>query len=87
MSAIPTRETVSREHLLRILNEQLSKHDVCGDCQFMGPIYRLREPDENGCNWSEDTTLRLGGSSLSLACARAIVRVMDEARQSYNISD
>lgn len=88
-----SRESVSREQLLAIMNEELAKHGVCEDCQIDGPIrlldgpirIRLQEADETGCNWSEDVTTRCSGRSVTRQCYQAVGRVVADARRRYNI--
>ena len=84
MSGQPTRETVSRERLFGILNEQLAKYDSCEGCQFGGPIHS-QKPDESGCNWSADSLYLWG--TVTTACARAAVKAVAEARRRYNLSE
>ena len=76
---------VSRDKLEEILNEALVKYDSCEDCVFDGGIMELRQPDESGCNWSDNLIIRCSGRHMTVACARAVLAVLDEVRRHYNI--
>ena len=54
-----TRKIVSREGLNKILTEELASCEACGGTRVT-VLYDLAEPDEIGCNWSADVSLRLG---------------------------
>ena len=81
------RELISGKRLVEIMNAELAKSDVCQDCQIADHILRLREPDEDGCDWSDNIIIRCSGRSISLDCCRAALRVVGEARRLYNVSD
>jgi hypothetical protein len=78
------RQAVANEELLRLLNEALSTEADTDDCRFDGPIYRLRDPDPTGTNWSDALQLwcseRPAEPSVS-AARRAIAKV----RTRYNL--
>lgn len=80
-----SRESVSRERLLAIMNEELAKHDLCEDCRFQGPIYQLQEIDETECNWPRDITLRCSGRSTE-PCEEVASRIVADARRRYNLA-
>ena len=54
-----SRKIVSREELNQILTDELAS---CEDCEGtkVTVLYDLAEPDDRGCNWSADVSLRLG---------------------------
>jgi hypothetical protein len=79
------RQVISKEKLISILNEELSKHEECADCQFETRIVKLKKVDEAGCNW---TTLGLKCSGLTVdACSRTVQQIVSDARNRYNIND
>ena len=79
------REEVSEARLLAILNEKLAESDRCEDCTFPGPIHRLKEPNEDGCNWDQLPILSCEGRS-TYRCAAWALRVVQEASKQYNLS-
>ncbi len=77
------RQLLSREELRSKLNEELSEHDECKNCQLMG-ITELQEEDEDGCNWSDTITLRCGDIPSEI-CSPIASRIIFEARSKYNL--
>lgn len=80
-----TRKLVSRDELHRILNEQLHERDPCGECRFTNSPTPLREPDESGCNWSQDLILRHGRNAGD-ACGWAASQTITEAAAHFNLT-
>lgn len=78
------RESVSRAHLLELLNAQLAEYSGCEDCQFDGPIFRLQEPDVDGANWSDVITLRCSGRAAG-PCLDHAPYAIAIVRRSYNL--
>ncbi len=78
------REEVSETRLLAILNEKLAESDRCKDCTFPGPIPRLMEPNEDGCNWDQPPILSCEGRS-TYRCAAWALRVVQEASKQYKL--
>jgi hypothetical protein len=76
------RRIMSSLALKQWMTTELHKFEGCEGCEVMG-IYRLAEPDEDGCNWS--------GPSLSSAGAkweifsRAVTEVVARARSQFNL--
>jgi hypothetical protein len=54
------------------------------DCQFDGPIFELRTPDESGSNWSDSLTLRCSRRDVA-GCVAAAARVAATVRAKYNL--
>lgn len=77
------REEVSRDELLKILNEELSKYEECEDCKF-SRVVQLARPDSEGCNWSNRLYLRCSGRPSKL-CEPFAQNVINEARKKYNL--
>ena len=85
------RQVVSRERLLELLNEAL--HDealhrqrVSEDCRFKGPLMVLQEPDETGCNWSDNVQIRRSGNA-ELPSLTVLARALLRVRRRYNLSE
>lgn len=77
------RQVISKEKLISILNEDLSKHEECAGCQFETRIVKLKKVDESGCNW---TTLGLKCSGLSVdVCSGTVQQIVSDARTKYNV--
>lgn len=76
------RIVLSEEELILLLNGELSKHEECNDCRFVG-IVKLRDKDEGGCNWS-NANLRCSGVPTEI-CKPVAERVICEAKAKYNI--
>ena len=75
---------LSRSELLAALNSALAQESSCIDCQFDGPIFGLRTPDESGSNWSDSLTLRCSGRDVA-GCVAAASRVAARVRANYNL--
>jgi hypothetical protein len=82
---MPEREAVTAQRLAELLNQELAKYAACRDCQFNDRILELQEPDETGCNWSDDLIIRCSGRSIGYHCVRAVVGVVQDARDRYNL--
>lgn len=78
------RETVRRNRLHEILNEELHRRDPCGECCFTKPPVPLRTLDESGCNWSQDLILRYGRRGND-SCAQVASRVITEVAARFNL--
>jgi hypothetical protein len=76
---------VSTEVLARWLTGELREFEGCEECEVRG-VYRLREPDSDGCNWSIDGAyIHATGvprNVLDPACAAVIAR----ARERFNLA-
>ncbi len=83
----PQRQVVSKDELVRIMNEELGKYEECKDCRLREPD-SLIEPDETGCNWSLDKPGALHCSGVPTeVCAPFAYRVIAEAMSKYNIKE
>ena len=83
---IPRRQSVSRDRLIELLNEELACHGEWPDCRIKGPIYALRKPDATGCNWSDTLQLRRSGTHL-WPPVEVMARVITSVRARYNLAD
>lgn len=79
------RTVVSREELEQWLTNELQKIEDCEECS-VGGIMPLREPDEDGCNWSGDVVVSSGGVPVEYF-RPYLARIMREARNRFNIRD
>ena len=71
------RELVSREELVRLVNERILEV-LNGVCTLRG-VLRLREPDRDGCNWLE------GG--YQGIYTEGFRQALGEIRSKYNLED
>jgi hypothetical protein len=76
------REDLTEQVLLAILNQQLLAHDNCSSCRFDG-IGRLRNIDDNGCNWY-NANLRCSGRPAEI-CLPVAREVISTAQEKYNL--
>lgn len=77
------RKLVSDEELLSWMNAELNKEGDFPDCRFEAPIYWLKLPASNGCNWSIPH-VRCSGTPASACRERASV-VAAEAQTLFNL--
>lgn len=82
----PHRTLVTAERLLIVLNERLETYGHCHSCRLAGPIRPLREPEEDGRNWSRYIAL-VCLNGVSAGCARLAERIIADAAQEYNLED
>jgi hypothetical protein len=78
------RKLVTPERLLRLLNERLEAYGHCHSCRFAGPIRALREPEEDGRNWSRFVPL-VCSERIGSGCARIAERILNDAAAEYNL--
>lgn len=78
------RRLVSAEELLQIVNKSLLEAlgpDKSGEKTLVGGIYRINEPDANGCNWTPGF----------YRCERVdqclFSQVIAELQKKYNVTD
>jgi hypothetical protein len=77
-----SRQLVSSEELVNILNRELLGHDTCQDCSFSAGM-KLSAERADGCNWS-DPHLRCSGVRAD-TCLQAANHVVQEAQRRYNL--
>jgi len=77
------RQVISKEKLISILNDELSKHEECAECKFETKVVKLKKIDEAGCNWST-LGLRCSGVSADV-CSRTVQKIVYDARTKYNV--
>ena len=80
-----TREPVTPNQLMDILNRELAKQDAWEDCEFTGNIRQLQPPDETGCNWSSRSLSVRCDSRSAHGCADIATRILETARERYSL--
>lgn len=75
------REIVTTDELVSFINSELDARGQ--DIRVHGPIFVLQEPDQDGCNWSDDLLWRLGDSGEKPM--DVLGKVVGEARRRYNL--
>lgn len=80
------RKLVTPDRLLHLLNSRLESYGHCHNCQFVGPIHRLQDPDDQGRNWSRFIPL-VCQSGVGSGCARLAERIIDDAAREYNLRE
>ena len=78
------RDYVTVDELLGLMNERLQEVGDYVDCQFSGPLHRYADPDETGCNWSDDLIFRCSGRSAAPR-REEIGPILAWARERYNL--
>ena len=78
-----TRVLVSDEELGNLLTAQLRKQLDCKDVLVIG-ITKLCQPDEEGCNWSDQLTVRSGGVSDDYFLSN-LQKIVQQARLRFNL--
>lgn len=72
------RQEVTVDELKRIFNEAFRARGL--DCKVGGPVYRLKTPNPDGCNWSDPTIIR--GPEVDFD---AMAKVIADIRRMYNL--
>lgn len=78
-----SRELVSKNELLNLMNSLLHENSDLKDCRFTS-VRKLQEADFNGCNWSVDYGLRCSGVPAEV-CAEPAKRVVEALMKIYNL--
>lgn len=80
-----TRTSVPMDVLAEWLTSELRKFDGCDECEVTA-VYRLREPDKEGCNWSMDgPPVRATGVPPEIL-RPALADVVARAKERFNVS-
>jgi len=77
-----TREVVTKKALCEWMTAEMRKHKGCEGCRVDG-VYRLQEPDADGCNWSPGH-YNMGGAPEQVAGPVAR-EVFAAARAKFNL--
>lgn len=78
------RKLISREDLNKILTEELQSHEGCEGTKVI-VFYDLAEPDDKGCNWSADVTLRLGNGVDKEHASLLAAAIVEKNRLLFNL--
>ncbi len=79
------RISLSAAELQRMLNEQLAEYAECDGCTLKRP-WALREPRDDGRNWSTNVHVTcVGRRANAAACAKIAARIVAEAAREYNL--
>lgn len=78
------RKTIAERDLVAIINQMFASHEETNECRITG-LFRLPEPDADGCNWSIDF-IKTGGTSKEFFLPLANQIIADLQRQ-YNIEE
>ena len=79
-----TRTTVSAQELSQWLTRRLQQLESCHECE-VGGIIALREPDSEGCNWSDSVVVRSHGVPHEYFTPK-LREILIEARDKFNIA-
>jgi hypothetical protein len=75
-----TKEIKSEAEIAAMINAAIKKYDVCRDVK----VFVSRIPDDGYTNW-EASTVRGSGNFVLPECRRAILAVVSELRQKYEL--
>ncbi len=78
-----SRILVTEKELIEILNKELHKTEDPEYYRFDDGVLRLKDVDQNGCNWSE-VAVRASGVSVAPVLPLAD-RIIFEAKKKYNL--
>jgi len=78
------RELVTLSELSARLSDALQKvSDAAGSA--ISVQYKLQEPDEEGCNWSDSVILKIGPNTSREALVPYVTQLMQDARERFNV--
>ena len=77
-------ELVTQSELSAILTAELQKIEDCAG-SVITVKYRLQEPDDEGCNWSDDVSIRVGPKASSSYVIPHVEGIVRRARARYNL--
>jgi hypothetical protein len=87
INMVPARKLVTLDELSALLTSELQKiPDAAGS--KITVQFRLREPDADGCNWSDtDIVVSHGPNALHKNLAPHVQQLVKDARERFNIQD
>lgn len=80
------KELVTLGELSARLTSELQEVEDCEDSEITVK-YRLKEPDTDGCNWSDDVSVRVGSKATSEYLQPHVSRIVHCAKSRYNVTD
>jgi hypothetical protein len=72
------RQLVSRDEIVRLVNERV-RQPLYGGASTLRGVFRLWEPDRDGCNWQE--------CGLKGIYTEGFRQALRETRAKYNLKD
>ncbi len=78
------RKILKINELEAILNSELAKIEG-SEGATVKLQYKLNEPDESGCNWSDTITLKTTGDAQTKYLSSFLGEIIGNARMSYNL--
>lgn len=78
------RKLMSKFEVNEILTSRLRAFDDCADCS-VAVRYTYPEPDEQGCNWSPDVTIRMGAKASEETVTNIVSKLVEDLRKEVNI--
>ena len=78
-----SKELVTADQLANWITTELQKVEGCQYCKITG-VTPLREPDSEGCNWSDSVTVSSGGVPADYFMP-PVQRIILEARKKFNL--
>lgn len=78
------RELVTSKELKTYLTAELKKVKGCDGCTI-GRILRYQQPDDDGCNWSDNVIVSSGGDISPDYLLPHVQRIVAEARKRFNL--
>ena len=83
---VDQRELVTLDELSARLTSELQEIEDCEGSEITVK-YRLREPDADGCNWSEDVSIRVGPNATAEYLTPYVDSIVTRARAIFNVKD
>lgn len=81
-----SRKEVSPAELLDIMNQELARFPQCEGVRFTRLPTRLKEPDETGCNWDQENSLRYQEATVNIEeCKKFLPGVLSRVADQYNL--
>jgi hypothetical protein len=76
---------VSAKQLADWITAEIQKYEGCEDVRVNGDVLGLREPEPDGCNWSDSLSLSMGDADPA-DVASALSHTLQEARRRFNLN-
>lgn len=79
------RELRTRKEISEWITTELRKHSACTDAR-VSVQFELREPEPDGCNWSDNVIINSGKSDREEVLEH-LRPILHRARRSFNVSE
>ena len=83
---MPFKEIVTLLELSAYLSAELQKMEDAAGSEIM-VRYTFNEPDDEGCNWSDDVLLQVGQNTTKEALAPRAAQLVRNARKRFEVVD